>query len=352
VSRLQSLLAKDMENLTEVILKALQNDVELIPTIAKHLILAGGKRLRPLLTLACFRMIEEEHSPCVPFQKYEGVITEFPHIQNANNENNKIVELAAAIEFIHNATLLHDDVVDASSMRRGRPTANVLWGNKASILVGDFLFAKAFELMLGDSGPRVLHILAKVAQTITEGEVLQLSYLRTFDMTEHNLLHIIGTKTAALFGASCEIGAALLNKDEAFQQQLHEYGYNLGIAFQLVDDILDYTGDETALGKSIGDDLSEGKVTLPLFIAYNRSSNEDQEKLQAIISKSKVTEDDFSFVQNILLETGATASTFELAHVHVMEAMKCMNNLEISQSGRAIQDILHDLPKSILVRQG
>lgn len=324
IYRLQTLLENDMEQLTEVILNALQNEVELIPTIAKHLILAGGKRLRPLLTIACYHMLAK------------------------GKPAGKIIDLAAAVEFIHNATLLHDDVVDASSMRRGRPTANVLWGNKASILVGDFLFSKAFELMLGESGPRVLPILAKVAQTITEGEVFQLSYLRTFDMTENHMMQIIGTKTAALFSASCEMGAALLDLDEKLQCQLHEYGYHLGVAFQLIDDILDYTGDEASLGKSVGDDLAEGKVTLPLLIAYERSNKETKDKLHAIISKAKVTEDDFAFALQALHETNAIDAVFEIAHGHAMEAMRCLSDI----GAHEIKDILEELPRSILMRQG
>ena len=324
IYRLQNLLSSDMEKLTEVILNALDNDVELIPTIAKHLILAGGKRLRPLLTIACY------------------------HLLAKGNASHRIIELAAAIEFIHNATLLHDDVVDASTMRRGRPTANVLWGNKASILVGDFLFAKAFELMLGESGPRVLPILAKVAQTITEGEVFQLSYLRTFDMTENHIMQIIGTKTAALFSASCEMGAALLDLDEKIQCQMHEYGYHLGIAFQLIDDILDYTGNEATLGKSVGDDLSEGKVTMPLFIAYERSSKDVKDNLQAIISKTKVTDEDFRTALQALHNSNAIDAVFEMAHNHAMEAVKCLAGIEDHE----IKSILEELPKSILLRQG
>ena len=323
IYQLHALLHQDMEALTGVIIAKLVSDVELIPTIAKHLILAGGKRIRPLLAVSCYRLLtKEKTSP-------------------------KIIELAAAIEFIHNATLLHDDVVDASTLRRGRPTANVLWGNKASILVGDFLFAKAFELMLGESGPRVLPILAKVSQTITEGEVFQLSYLRTFDMQEQHIMRIIGTKTAALFSASCEIGAALLNKTEHAQLMLHEYGYHLGVVFQLIDDILDYTGNESTLGKSVGDDLAEGKVTLPLFIAYERSSKEIKDQLQAIISKTKVTEEDFAFVLKSLHESCAIEEVFTLAHNHVNEAVKCLVDFDESP----IKSLLLELPKSILLRE-
>lgn len=323
IYQLHDHVSKDMETLTEVILDKLSSEVELIPTIAKHLILAGGKRIRPLLAIACY------------------------HLLSKGKPSKKIIELAAAIEFIHNATLLHDDVVDASSLRRGRPTANVLWGNKASILVGDFLFAKAFELMLGESGPRVLPILAKVSQTITEGEVFQLSYLRTFDMNEQHIMKIIGTKTAALFSASCEIGAALLGESDHAQLMLHEYGYHLGVAFQLIDDILDYTGDESTLGKSVGDDLAEGKVTLPLFIAYEKSSKEVKDQLQAIISKAKVTEEDFAFALKALHHTHAIEEVFALAQNHVSEAIKCLAEFEDSE----IKSLLLELPKSILMRQ-
>lgn len=346
IQRLHYLLQGDMENLNEVIIAALQNDVELIPTIAKHLILAGGKRIRPLLAIACHHVLlldggDQEKDTAGGGQKSAQKNSSPVH-------SSKITDLAAAIEFIHNATLLHDDVVDASAMRRGRPTANVLWGNKASILVGDFLFAKAFELMLGDSNPGVLPILAKVAQTITEGEVFQLSYLRTFEMTEHDIMQIIGTKTAALFAASCEIGAALLNVDEDIQCNLHEYGYHLGVAFQLIDDVLDYTGSEATLGKTIGDDLSEGKVTLPLFLAYQRSSQQTKDKLQSIIGKAKITEEDFVFTMETLRETKAMDTVFELAHNHAMDAAHCLDFLN---DQHPITSLLKELPRAILMRQ-
>jgi len=223
--------------LIALLTRHLDISVTLIPTLGRHLIYAGGKRLRPLLTIACYRLFKEDG---------DGAIG-----------------LAAAVEFIHTATLLHDDVIDESKLRRGLPTANELWGNQASVLVGDFLFARSFQLMIDSNNSEVLRILADAAACISEGEVLQLSLCHNLDVKIEDSLRVIEAKTATLFAAACEVGA-LMATDKARATLLRLYGQNLGMAFQIVDDILDYCANEAELGKEIGNDFREGKITLPV----------------------------------------------------------------------------------------
>ncbi len=324
IKNLQEICHSDLVQLNHIILTHLEQRVPLIGDIAKHLILAGGKRLRPLLSLACCRTLGETPS-------------------------HKMVELAASIEFIHSATLLHDDVVDVSPLRRGRPTANALWGNKPTILVGDFLFAKAFELMLGDNEKRVLPILAKVSQTITEGEVFQLSYLKTFSLDETVLLRIIGSKTAALFAASCEISAALFNRSCDVQEALHHFGYNLGMAFQIIDDLLDYVGETESLGKSMGDDLKEGKVTVPLFLAYQEGSLKERGILESMIARAGVTIDetldpsDLDTALHIMHRTGAIQKSYDKAWTYAKKAIDALSPVNESPIKRILSDLCYSL---------
>lgn len=312
--------ASDMIRLEETLLSHLTHEVELITHITHHLIVNGGKRLRPLLSLACC------HAVCgAPSQK--------------------MVELAASIELIHNATLLHDDVIDDSTLRRGKPTANALWGNKASILVGDFLFAKAFELMLGENEARVLPILASVSQTITAGEVLQLSYMETFEMEEAVLLNIMTCKTAALFAASTEISAAFYEKGDLTQKALRDFGHNLGMAFQVVDDVLDYIGTTDVLGKKVGDDLAEGKVTLPLYYAYQRATPCDQTYLkEALGQRSDAL---MKRVVAIMHDTGALRACYDRAAYFSHTAMQAL--LKIDETSE-IKKILLSLPQALIMR--
>lgn len=275
IQNLRALCSNDLNALDATITLHLEQRVPLIGTIANHLMRAGGKRLRPLLALASCYLFDQK-----PTQK--------------------MVELAAAVEFIHNATLLHDDVVDESKLRRGLPTANALFGNKASILVGDFLFSKAFELMLGENEEHVLPILAKVCQTITEGEVLQLSYLNTFDVSKDIMLKIIESKTAALFAASCSVGAALYNKSSSAQNALYTFGHYLGLAFQVADDVLDYMGTTKTLGKDVGDDLREGKVTLPLLVLYDHANDAEKQNLKSILARHAAQDQDFETVVQLM----------------------------------------------------
>ena len=244
LASLTSLLRTQLNAVNACILEKMQSSVDLIPQIAGYLVSLGGKRLRPLLTMASAELCG-----------YEGT----RHIQ-----------LAACVEFIHTATLLHDDVVDESVLRRGMSTANALWSNKASVLVGDFLFSRAFELMVKDGSLDVLQILSKASSTIAEGEVLQLTSSHALGLSQETYLQIIGAKTARLFSAATEVGAVVAEADDSIRKAFACFGHSLGIAFQLMDDVLDYTADQEKLGKTVGDDFREGKVTLPVILAYEK----------------------------------------------------------------------------------
>ena len=245
VERLHALVGGDMAATDRLIHARMHSGVPLIPDLARHLIDSGGKRLRPLLTLAAARA--------------GGYVGE-SHIM-----------LAAAVEFIHTATLLHDDVVDESSLRRGKVSANLMWGNKPSVLVGDFLFSRAFQLMVETGNLAVLDILAGAAAIIAEGEVMQLKSTNNLGVTEAHYLSVVTAKTAALFAAAAEAGAVIAGQPSATIEGMRAYGMNLGIAFQLVDDALDYSGRQALLGKSVGDDFREAKMTLPIILAHARA---------------------------------------------------------------------------------
>ncbi|HEY0901910.1 MAG TPA: polyprenyl synthetase family protein, partial [Micavibrio sp.] len=235
------LLHDDMTKVNELILQHMKSDVPMIPQLAGYLIASGGKRIRPLMTLAATRL-------------YDG-------------QTPRPYALAAAVEFIHTATLLHDDVVDESHERRGNPSANVIYGNQASVLVGDFLFSRAFQLMVEDGSLDVLRILSAASAVIAEGEVLQLSFANDISLTLEQYEKIIGCKTAALFAAACEIGPIIAGQSGEAVKALRDYGYYLGMAFQIADDVLDYTADQDKLGKTVGDDFREGKLTAPVIYA-------------------------------------------------------------------------------------
>ncbi len=247
---LLEIVAEDMNAVNRIILDKAVSDVELIPTLAHHLIDSGGKRLRPMLTIAAAKLCG-----------YQG-------------EGH--VRLAAAVEFMHTATLLHDDVVDESDYRRGKEAARRVWGNQASVLVGDFLLGQAFRMMVEVGSLGALKILSGAAAIIAEGEVMQLAAAKNTATTEDEYLAIINAKTAALFSAATEVGAAIANRPAEEQAALKSYGRNLGIAFQLVDDALDYSGDSARLGKAIGDDFREGKITLPVILCFRRGGDAER----------------------------------------------------------------------------
>ena len=305
-----ALVASDMNHVNAVILDRMQSDVPLIPELAGHLIAGGGKRMRPMLTLACARLLE-----------YGGA---------------RHYKLAASVEFIHTATLLHDDVVDGSGLRRGKRTANMIWGNPASVLVGDFLFSRAFELMVEDGSLRVLRILSNASAVIAEGEVNQLTAQRRIDTAEERYLDIIGAKTAALFAAACRIAAVVAERDEAVELALDSYGRNLGIAFQLIDDAIDYLSDGATMGKDTGDDFRDGKVTLPVILAHARGSAEDQKFWRDAMEGRRVSDDDLAHATRLLRESGALTDTIERARHYGQRAIDALGGIGGGQTKAAL----------------
>lgn len=250
VDHLVALTREDMARVNETILSRTGSDVTMIPEVAQHLISSGGKRLRPMLTLATAQL-----------SRYPG---------------QGHVKLAASVEFMHTATLLHDDVVDESDLRRGKPSARKVWGNEASVLVGDFLLGQAFKMMVEVGSLQCLDVLSTAAAVIAEGEVMQLAAAKNTATTEDEYLAVIRAKTAALFAAAAEVGPILAGAPEDQQKACRSYGLNLGVAFQLIDDALDYGGTSAKLGKNVGDDFREGKITLPLVLAFRRGTDEER----------------------------------------------------------------------------
>ena len=295
---LMALVANDMNGVNSVILERMQSSVALIPELAGHLIAGGGKRMRPMLTLA------------------SGSLLGYPGTRHHN--------LAAAVEFIHTATLLHDDVVDGSGMRRGKRTANLIWGNPASVLVGDFLFSRAFELMVEDGSLKVLRILSHASAVIAEGEVDQLTAQRRIDTDEEQYLRIIRAKTAALFAAACRVSPVVAEASEDAEIALECYGKNLGIAFQLSDDVIDYASDAQTMGKGVGDDFRDGKMTLPVILAYARGSDEERTFWRAAISGERVSDEDLVQAIELLRGTDALADTIERARQYGRRAIDAL----------------------------
>jgi octaprenyl-diphosphate synthase len=279
--------AADMAGVDALIIARMQSRVSVIPALADHLINAGGKRLRPLLTVAAARL--------------------------AGGEGDAALKLAAAVEFIHTATLLHDDVVDASQLRRGKVAAHLIWGAPSSVLVGDFLFARAFELMVETGIMRSLEILARASRVIAEGEVLQLSRAHDLDLDQDTYLEIIIAKTAALFAAAAETGAVSAGASLAKSGALSAYGENLGLAFQLADDALDYGGATETLGKNAGDDFREGKATLPLILAISRLGARERAFWERAVGRREQGDGDFRRARELIVGTGALETTLNLA---------------------------------------
>ena len=291
-----------------------------IPEVTAHLVNAGGKKIRPLLTLAAARMCG-----------YEGPF----HIH-----------LAATVEFIHTATLLHDDVVDESAQRRGRPTANRLWDNKSSILVGDYLFSRAFQLMVDTKSLRVLDILSNASATIAEGEVLQLTAAQNIATTEDIYLKVVRGKTAALFSAATEVGGVIAQAPQENINALFEYGDALGIAFQIVDDLLDLTGDTDKTGKNVGDDFRERKLTLPFIKAISKADDKERAFWVKTIEKGEQGKGDLETALELLNKHGAIDST----RLNALEWAKKAQDAIRQLPGHEIRDILNDLPSYIIER--
>ena len=308
-----ALTQDDRQAVDREIARRLQSDVALINRLAGYIIHNGGKRLRPLIVLLASRACG-----------YQGT----DHIA-----------LAAIVEFIHTATLLHDDVVDSSELRRGQSTANVVWGNEASVLVGDFLYSRAFEMMVDVRNMRVMEILSKATNTIAEGEVMQLLNCREPDIPEEHYLYVIRSKTAKLFEAAAQLGAILSGADAALEQALAAYGMHLGTAFQLIDDVLDYSADSQSLGKNIGDDLAEGKPTLPLIHALRTGSFQQRELLRSALREGGLEHIDE--VMAAIESTGAIAYTARLAEDESGRAVKALAGIPDSLHARALLDLAH-----------
>ena len=313
--RLFTLAKDDMAAVDALVIERMQSPVGLIPNLAHHLVGAGGKRLRPLLTVATAQLCG-----------YQG-----------GDAHHK---LAAAVEFIHSATLLHDDVVDESALRRGKRPANLIWGNSASILVGDFLFARAFNLMVEAGSMEALGILSTASSVIAEGEVQQLAALRDIEMTEDAYMSVIKAKTAALFAAATEISPVIAQRPQSERIALRDYGMKLGLAFQLVDDALDYGGMESALGKSIGDDFREGKVTLPVIRAYKTASEDEKLFWKRVIVDHDQSDTDLEHAVSLLRQTGALTSTIDLAKTFAAEARDGLDLFPKSLWRDTLQDLV------------
>ncbi len=303
----------DMGAVDALILERMQSPVGMIPNLAEHLVGAGGKRLRPLLTIAAANM-------CA----YKGTSHH---------------KLAAAVEFIHSATLLHDDVVDESALRRGKKPANLIWGNSASILVGDFLFARAFNLMVETGSMDALGILSNAASVIAEGEVQQLAALRNMSMSEDDYMEVIKAKTAELFAAATEVAPVISGRDTQQRQALREYGMKLGLAFQLVDDALDYGGFESALGKSIGDDFREGKMTLPVIRAVAAANETEKAFWYRVIVDHDQNDMDLEVAVSYLRKAGALQSTLDLAKSYSTDAANALDIFPASAWRKSLQDL-------------
>ncbi len=306
------LTAQGMNAVNAVILDRMQSEIPLIPRLAGHLISGGGKRLRPMLTLAGAELVG-----------YTGT---------------RHHKLAAAVEFIHTATLLHDDVVDGSDLRRGKAAANIIFGNPATVLVGDFLFSRSFELMTEDGSLKVLKILSGASAIIAEGEVDQLTAQRQIGTSEDRYLDIIRAKTAALFAAAARIAAVVAECGEEKEQALDEYGRNLGTAFQLVDDALDYDSDAAAMGKTRGDDFREGKMTLPVILAYARGSEDERTFWKAAIGGHRTSEADLEHAIALIDRHNAVADTRARARHFAQRAVDALAIFPDSRARQAMEE--------------
>ena len=311
---LVQLAASDMARVNATILSRTGSDVAMIPEVAIHLISSGGKRLRPLLTLAMAGLC-----------RYSG---------------DGHIKLAASVEFMHTATLLHDDVVDQSDLRRGKLAARMLWGNEASVLVGDFLLGQAFRMMVEVGSLHCLDVLSSAAVVIAEGEVMQLSAAKDTQTTEEAYLAVIRAKTAALFAAACEVGPILAGRPKAEAAACRAYGLNLGVAFQLVDDALDYGGSAAKLGKNVGDDFREGKITLPVVLAVRRSTDEERVFWRRTLEKGDIAASDLESALAILRHHGALEDTMARARHYGAMAREALALFPASPWKQALLDVV------------
>tara|TARA_Y100000590_G_scaffold468240_1_gene650249 strand:+ start:1809 stop:2798 length:990 start_codon:yes stop_codon:yes gene_type:complete len=312
LDKLIELTRKDMDKVNSLIIERTLSDTEMIPEISQYLISSGGKRLRPMLTIAASQICE-----C---------------------KNDHYISLAASVEFMHTATLLHDDVVDDSNMRRGKISARMLWGNEASVLVGDYLLGEAFKMMVDAKSLKALNVLSEAAAIIAEGEVMQLVHSKKIELSKEQYFKIIGHKTAKLFSAAAEIGGIISNSKVSITDSLRDFGMNLGVAFQLADDALDYDSSNEKLGKDIGNDFYEGKITLPVIISYHKSSESDKRLWSKIIEKDKRNQNDFNLALNLIKSTNAIELTINEAEIYGERAIRCLKHFPDTQIKQALID--------------
>ncbi len=314
IARLSGLVINDLNRVNTTILERTGSDVTMIPEVANHLISSGGKRLRPMLTLATAGL--------------------------CNYTGDGHIKLAASVEFMHTATLLHDDVVDESDMRRGKLAARMLWGNEASVLVGDFLLGQAFKMMVEVGSLQCLDVLSTAAAVIAEGEVMQLSAAKDTQTTEDDYLAVIRAKTAALFGAACEVGPILANCSKAEIAACRSYGMNLGIAFQLIDDALDYGGSSAKLGKNVGDDFREGKITLPIVLSFRRGTDSEREFWRRTLEKGEINDGDLETALATMRKHRALEDTIERAKHYGAMARDALELFPQSNWKRALFEVV------------
>ncbi|HRQ80551.1 MAG TPA: polyprenyl synthetase family protein [Azospirillaceae bacterium] len=314
LDRLSSLVADDMSDVNNLIVQRMDSSVALIPQLAGYIVAAGGKRLRPVLTLAAARMVG-----------YQG-------------EHHKL--LAAVVEFIHTATLLHDDVVDESDLRRGQASANAVFGNKSSVLVGDFLFSRSFVLMVEVGSLAVLDILSRASAVIAEGEVLQLQTTNDITTDEQAYLAVIKAKTAELFAAAARVGAEVADRPAAECQALWDYGMNLGVAFQLIDDVLDYSAHQATLGKTVGDDFREGKLTLPVVLAVAAADDEERAFWKRAMEDLAQEDDDLARAQALMAKHDTLAQTVARARQYGEVARQALAIFPDSPIRQALIDVV------------
>ena len=314
LGKLATLTADDLRDVNDLIVRAMDSPVALIPQLAGHIVAAGGKRLRPMLTLASARMCG-----------YEG---------------NRHKGLSACVEFIHTATLLHDDVVDESELRRGLASANAVWGNQASVLVGDFLFSRAFELMVADGSLTILEVLSHASKVIAEGEVMQLTTSNDTSTGETAYLEVIRSKTAQLFSAACRIGAVIADRPKVEEDALETFGMNLGIAYQLIDDVLDFSAKQAKLGKTVGDDFREGKITLPIILAFRRGGDEERVFWRRTLEDLDQNDGDLDRAIGLLEKHGALEDTVERSRHYGAIARDAMGIFDDSPHKQALVDVI------------
>jgi octaprenyl-diphosphate synthase len=311
---IETIVTEDMHRVNHLIVEKMESRAPLIPQLAGHIVAAGGKRLRPMLTLASAHL--------------------------CNYEGDRHITLATCVEFIHTATLLHDDVVDESMLRRGQESANALWGNEASVLVGDFLFSRAFQLMVADGSLKVLKILSDASAVIAEGEVLQLLTTNDTETSEEAYLEVIRSKTAKLFAAAARIGAVVAERPKAEEEALESYGMNLGIAFQLVDDALDYSADQAALGKTVGDDFREGKISLPVVFAWRRGDDEERKFWRRTLGRQEQEASDLEHAIELMEKRKALRDTIKRAHHYGSIARDALSIFPDSEAKAAMSEAI------------